>query len=178
MAEQVFAGQAELKPSENDYDWLDSGIYFWEQNPTRAFEFATEVHVRRPDQIATPAVVGAMIDLGRCLNLLDTYYLGLVVQAYEQLAKIAREAGQALPRNELGPDRLLRRLDRAVVRRLHDARAIEGEPAFDTARAAFLEGGPLYPEAGFLAKNHIQICVRNPRCIKGYFRVLGADSSP
>ncbi len=31
------------------------------------------------------------------------------------------------------------------------------------------------PTAGFYTKNHIQLCVRNPDCIKGYFRPL-ADS--
>lgn len=36
----------------------------------------------------------------------------------------------------------------------------------------FTEGKPLYPGAGFHEKSHIQICVRNPNCIKGYFRIL------
>jgi hypothetical protein len=39
-------------------------------------------------------------------------------------------------------------------------------------RAAFIEGEPLYPNAGFNDRNHIQLCVVNPRCIKGYFRPL------
>jgi len=33
----------------------------------------------------------------------------------------------------------------------------------------FWEGNELYPNAGFRKKNHIQICIRNPNCIKGYF---------
>ena len=33
----------------------------------------------------------------------------------------------------------------------------------------FWEGDELYPNAGFREKDHIQICVRNPNCIKGYF---------
>ncbi|OQX80647.1 MAG: hypothetical protein B6D64_02915 [Bacteroidetes bacterium 4484_276] len=31
------------------------------------------------------------------------------------------------------------------------------------------EKGELYPNAGFKEKNHIQIAIRNPNCIKGYF---------
>ncbi len=27
----------------------------------------------------------------------------------------------------------------------------------------------LYPEAGLTEKNHIQICIRNPNCIKSFF---------
>jgi len=29
-----------LRPSENDYDWLGRGIYFWEHGPRRAYEWA------------------------------------------------------------------------------------------------------------------------------------------
>jgi len=31
-----------LKPSENRYDWLGNGIYFWENNYERAFQFAKD----------------------------------------------------------------------------------------------------------------------------------------
>lgn len=40
---------------------------------------------------------------------------------------------------------------------------------FDSARGLFSEGKRIYPDAGFKAKTHVQICVRNPSCIKGYF---------
>ena len=40
---------------------------------------------------------------------------------------------------------------------------------YDSARAVFFEGNEIYPSAGFKQKNHIQIAVRNPNCIKGYF---------
>ena len=39
-------------------------------------------------------------------------------------------------------------------------------------RAAFIEGAPLYESSGFSEYNHIQICVRSIRCIKGYFLPL------
>ena len=50
-----------------------------------------------------------------------------------------------------------------------------GEPPFDSVRGVFFEGENLYPNAGFKAKNHIQVCVRNPNCIKGFFRVREQD---
>ena len=56
-------------PSENDYDWLGSGIYFWEANPLRGLEFATEASQRKPKLISNPTVIGAVIDLGYCLDL-------------------------------------------------------------------------------------------------------------
>lgn len=32
----------DFKPSENDYDWLGSGMYFWENDPCRAKLFIEE----------------------------------------------------------------------------------------------------------------------------------------
>lgn len=71
---------------------------------------------------------------------------------------------------------ILRNLDHAVIEFLHESRKIQKLPPFDTVRAAFWEGNDLYPNAGFKEKNHIQICVRNPNCIKGYFRPLAPDA--
>jgi len=51
---------------------------------------------------------------------------------------------------------------------------------YDSVRGVFFEGEDLYPDAGFKEKNHIQICVRNRNCIKGYFlpREKEPDSYP
>ena len=38
--EKVLAGKAHLRSSENDYDWLGSGIYFWENSARRALDWA------------------------------------------------------------------------------------------------------------------------------------------
>jgi hypothetical protein len=40
---------------------------------------------------------------------------------------------------------------------------------FDSTRGAFIEGGPIYEGAGIYEKTHIQICIRNLNCIKGFF---------
>lgn len=45
----------------------------------------------------------------------------------------------------------------------------ENELPFDSVRAAFIEGDTIYPGAGFNEKTHIQICIINPDCIKGFF---------
>jgi hypothetical protein len=64
------------------------------------------------------------------------------------------------------------------VRTLHQAREDAGKEPFETVRAAYVEGERLYENAGFYAKNHIQICVRDPRCIKAYFRPLDETGKP
>jgi hypothetical protein len=40
---------------------------------------------------------------------------------------------------------------------------------FDSTRGVFTEGGPVFNGAGIFEKSHIQICIRNPNCIKGFF---------
>jgi hypothetical protein len=181
VAERVLAGHQPLKPSDNDYDWLADGIYFWEHNAQRAYEFARQIRDRpysRRQRVKRPAVVGAIIDLANCLNLLDSRYIEMVRFAHQRLTEAHQRVGTPLPLNAVGDDLLLGRLDCQVLRVLHASRAAAGEPPFDTARAVFPEGGPLYENAGFRAKNHFQLCVRNPACVKGYFRPLGDDGRP
>ena len=69
VAELLLRDSNAFKPSNNRYDWLGGGMYFWEANPQRGLEFAKEVMHRAPDKITVPTVVGAVIDLGLCLNL-------------------------------------------------------------------------------------------------------------
>jgi hypothetical protein len=75
--------------STNDDDWLGHGIYFWEYAPLQAWAWAE----RRYGTHA--AVVGAMIRLGRCLDLLDPQNLSYVDAAHQKLQAL----GRALPNN-------------------------------------------------------------------------------
>ena len=61
-----------------------------------------------------------------------------------------------------------RELDCAVIRYAHKLAREEGI-YFDSVRAAFLEGEPLYPGSMFRRQNHIQIAIINQNCIKGIF---------
>lgn len=175
LAERVLAGRAVLRSSRNEYDWLGHGIYFWEHNPRRALEWARELKEKR-GSIIKPAVVGAIINLGHCLNLLDSENLAVLEQAYDSLKKTAAQAGAELPMNknsrevDEGDDLLLRFLDCAVVQHAMDL-AQDAQQPIDSVRGVFIEGPALYPNAGFRRKNHIQLCVRNTECIIGYFRV-------
>jgi hypothetical protein len=44
---------AQWNKSENAYDWLGEGIYFWEHSPGRALRWATEQFRRRAAVIGT-----------------------------------------------------------------------------------------------------------------------------
>ncbi len=173
--ERVLAGETELRISTNDYDWLGDGIYFWENDSERAAHWARSVqrHGRRSrGKIEEPFVIGAVIQMGNCLDLMQADSIRLVRNAHERLQIAYAEAGSKLPQNRMiAGELVLRHLDCAVVQFLHQRREEGGYAAFDTVRAAFPEGTPLYETAGFLERTHIQVCVRHPGSVLGYFRV-------
>ena len=160
-----------FRPSNNEYDWLGPGIYFWEANPKRGLDFARETARREPVSLRNPFVVGAVLDLGLCLDLTTTAGIEWVRIAYDNFARSASTGGFSLPANSA--DGLRRNLDCAVIRHLHSILKSEGLPPVDSIRGVFTEGKPIYPGAGFDEKTHIQIVVRNQDCIKGVFRVSG-----
>lgn len=172
IRDEVIAGKAFMKKSTNDYDWLGNGLYFWENNMQRAMTFAEEKQRRNPDKIKEPAVLGAFIDLGYCFDLLDTVYLGLLKDFYILFEQTCKQQGVDMPINKpvgTSIDFLLRNLDCAVIETAHQYNEDMRNQAFDSVRGVFWEGDDLYPNAGFKEKNHIQICIRNPNCIKGFF---------
>jgi len=102
VQQQVVNGLAPLHRSENAYDWLGHGIYFWENNPQRALEFAqmlTEYPERSKGRIQQPAVIGAIIDLGHCLNLMESSSLALLKSTYHVLVDEFAASEGLLPRN-------------------------------------------------------------------------------
>lgn len=171
VASRIVNGEAGLLPSDKDYDWLGPGAYFWESDPARAMEWATEARKRR--RVSAPAVVGAVIDLGNCLDLLARENLDLVREAHDLFVDEQRESGLTIPKNKSLPNQpaelTLRYLDCAVIRFIHKLLDRTGAEPFDTVRGLFPEGGLLYDGAGFRDRNHIQIAVCNPEAIRGVF---------
>lgn len=182
VATSVVHGQADLKHSRNSYDWLGHGTYFWESDPDRAIAYAETLAARKmkDTKINVPGVIGAVIDLGNCLDLMDYRNLAMVRQAYDSLLAGAAGNPEVLPKNRRDlrtGDVLLRDLDCAVIQLLHEIWVHDlNQPPFDSVRGVFWEGNELYPNAGFREKDHIQICVRNPNCIKGFFLPRKEDS--
>jgi hypothetical protein len=178
VVDKVIAGKETLLASTNDYDWLGSGIYFWENNEERAMEWAVELSKRPGSSVKQPVVIGAIIDLGYCFDLTDTAYLKELKKSYDFALEFSRISGIPLPINKtLGnsTDMLLRKLDCYVIQTTHRINREANKRAYDSVRGVFWEGKPLYPNAGFAEKNHIQICICNPNCIKGYFLPRNVD---
>ena len=167
-AEKLLAGEP-FAISKNKYDWLGTGTYFWEYGLDRAWRFA-EWQVER-GSIKTPAIVGALIQLGNCFDLMDTRFTRDLPTAFSMLEMMHQETGKVLPENKGDtPDRKLRNLDCAVLnfyltwleedRGLHD----------DSVRCGFVEGAAAFPNSGIHEQSHVQLAIRNPSCIVGVFR--------
>ena len=177
LAEDVLSGKISLNISKNQYDWLGSGIYFWENNPHRAYQWAQEHVGKTTANIKNPYAVGAIIDPGYCLDLTESSSVKMIKDTYKVLKDAYESQGLALPKNENvkggDTDLLKRSLDCFVINALHDMREeLNTETPFDSVRSPFLEGQRIYETSGFYEKAHIQICVRKPSSIIGYFRII------
>lgn len=165
---RVLTGEDILKPSGNKWDWLGSGVYFWEQNPYRALQYAQECAAGQQTfagRIKTPFVLGAIIELGNCLNLVEPTSLEIVQAGYTGLKTLMKEADRKMPANK-GDNRAL---DCAVIQFVHQSNVRQGIPAYDTVRCPFQEGVTLYEGSNFTTRLHLEIAVCNPDAIKGYF---------
>ncbi len=198
FAEELASGRLALQDwphSTNAYDWLGSGIYFWEGSFRRAQEWG------RDRVKGDMAIVEARIQLGRCLDLMETEYLAVIHQTYDWLDNTYRNLGWRLPENrELGVkrgvaasvidilDKINRRLypaignisfERRAERKLRNLDCLvlnqflqftdrdrpEMKFAFQTVRCSFEEGDPIFPGSMIHSQNHIQVSVRESACI-------------
>lgn len=163
-----------LISSANTYDWLGDGIYFWLNDPQRAYEWACQSHARNPNKVKTPYVLGAIINLGLCLNLCERSSILLLQKSYSILKESFEKLGYNISselKNKTPDDggfNLIRPLDCAVIKNLHTMMADENIH-FDTVYGYFQEGSNAFLDSGIREKSHVQICVRNTACIKGYF---------
>jgi hypothetical protein len=169
------------EPSENKYDWLGPGIYFFEGDETRARHFAANAHAHptkrytnRP--IATPAVVGVVLCVNNTLDVTtragltefsDAYKATIFGWESENIA-LGKRPKNGPARNAAG-DVLQRELDCAVFKVLHKDREDQRLPPYQMVRGAFRQGEALAPDSGLHKDSHVQIALREASCIVGWF---------
>ncbi|HEV3326191.1 MAG TPA: hypothetical protein VG052_11320 [Puia sp.] len=108
--------------SRQPYDWLGHGMYFWENNYTRAFQWAEDKMKR--GAIKTPAVIGAVLYLGHCCDFLDAKYIQMLKDSYEAMRISFRATGKEMPQNKDLPhdrhkDKIFRELDCSAIEFMH-----------------------------------------------------------
>ena len=175
-----------IKISEKSFDWLGHGFYIWGNNSERAQHWANQKKKRRDTpKDFEPSIVGVVYQLDYCLDFTDSHFINLLPAYYDLFKSAMQNVGSPLPANsditaDSHKDRVLRELDCAVIEYMHNTidQAIKSDvqdkkyseiKRFDTVRGIFTEGGPVFEGAGIQSKNHIQICIRNLNCIKGFF---------
>jgi hypothetical protein len=144
--------------SEREHDWLGKGVYFWEHAPGRAWQWAEEHHR------GNEAVVAVEVRLGRCLDLADTEFTPLLLGAYNDISEVYEAEGRDLPKNMGGMDRKARRLDCLVLD--HLMTILEGAGIeYQTIRCPFEEGEAAFPGGNIRVQSHVQIAVRDLKCL-------------
>jgi hypothetical protein len=136
-------------------EWLGSGIYFWEYAPKQAWWWA-----KKFNKASNPAVVGAMIRLGNCFDLMDAKNVEALQRAKDGMIKLMKREGVEIPENQ----RIYKNLDCAVFNYFYQQVEVEGEPTIESARAAYVPTESkkrIWPASWIYRDTHIQICVRN-----------------
>ncbi|HWK04737.1 MAG TPA: hypothetical protein VNS58_13950 [Puia sp.] len=183
VRDKLLMNPNDYRISQKPYDWLGHGLYFWENNYDRALEWATEKKNR--GGITEPAVIGAMLSLGYCCDFLDKRYIKLLAYYFNNMKSKYELFGEELPKNkdlkhDNHKDKILRNLDCAAIEFMHAEtlyqvkndiamKGYSNYKTFDSTRGVFTEGGPAFEGAGLFEKSHIQICIRSPNCIQGFF---------
>lgn len=171
FAADLIAGRADLEAwrmSQNDYDWLGEGVYFWEYAPGRAWQWARERYREEG------AVVATEVHLGRCLDLADTAFTDLIRRSYDGTVALYKSLGGILPKNG-GRDFKLRKLDRLVIDRVTKTADGPGGVHYQTIRCPFEEGEPVYDGGMIRTQSHVQIAVRDRACIGTRIYPIGPE---
>jgi hypothetical protein len=151
--------------SDNEYDCLGNGVYFFEDGLAPARAWAERTHPTEP------AVVEAAIRLEDCMDLKDRMgWLPLLAQAHDEVVRVSREQGVPLPAQTSDEHRL----DHAVVELAVAVLGREGIP-IRSVRGVFAEGRPAFPGSFLSEGSHVQVAVRDADLV-GDVRVVPAGA--
>lgn len=145
-----------FRPSTNKYDWLGRGVYFFQDAPDRAWDWAYQ-HTQRKYPNDSPAVICSRLRLKNCIDLFDslpnTGWPLLIKETYNELLI---SHGNSLPQQQ----GLRHGLDRLVIDSMIDA--LEGDGyTIGVIRSVFLEGELIFPTSALSQKGHVQIAIRD-----------------
>lgn len=162
-AERLVAGDGFLQ-SDEDNEWFGTGIYFWEHAFQQAWLWA-----KKKKSQTKPAVVGAVIRLGSCFDLLDSENVATLREYHDKMIADMEANGIEPPSNV----RSHRRLDCAVFNYLYTDLESSVRP-LDTIRGMYVPTSVVqrvYKGSWISEETHIQICVRNPNSILAVWHV-------
>ncbi|PSB58528.1 hypothetical protein [Chamaesiphon polymorphus] len=149
--------------SRNKYDWLGKGVYFWQDAPYRAWDWASEYCGKHGGD---PAVIRSVVKInrGEFMDLLDysqdpnwANHLSMAHQYLQQ------QTNSRLPPNKRAIG--YHALDRLVLDTLIEDILKPIDINVIAVRACFQEGEEIYPGSAIYNKSHIQVAVRDTSSI-------------
>jgi len=149
-----------FKTSENAYDWLGTGVYFFEEDLGRAQRWARD---SAPDD---PSVVAAAISLGNVLDLFDQEATAALRDLAAATEERFRQQNTPLPKNRGGR----RDFDCMLINLFCEVLERSGTPV-PGVRGLFEEGDPIHANSSIRDLTHIQLVVRDPRAILGVWKM-------
>ncbi len=146
-----------FRASDNDYDWLGTGVYFFQDAPLRARQWAAQQHP------SNPAVICSRICLDNCIDLFDIGWQPLLKNVYNSFVEQYQTTDRPLPKQN--PERSkAHRLDCAFFNYSIEFIALQTQQ-IKAVRAAFVEGERLFPDSAVFELTHVQIAIRDPELI-------------
>jgi hypothetical protein len=143
-----------FQSSQNAYDWLGDGSYFWENNFHRAEAWALQNHT-------DPVVIEVQLDLENCIDLTDPDWFALLTRSADRILDARKRSGL----RPLRQDGLFHGKDRFIINTIAEELHAAGRP-LQSVRGAFAEGDPAYPGSAIFSQSHVQIAVRDPAVIR------------
>jgi hypothetical protein len=166
VAREIVQLKNRFEFSRNASDWLGHGIYFWEYAPQQAYWWAKRLSVKRKWNEPI-AILGSMIRLGVCFDLLDPENVRHLKYCKESYFETEQLAGRKIRANANHK----KYLDCSIFNYFY--RSIDENPDLenvDSARAVYVPTGPdrrIWERSWINEKAHVQLCVRNVKCILG-----------
>jgi hypothetical protein len=141
----------DIRPSDQHFEWLGTGLYLWQDSPWRAQQWAEARYG------ADAAVVVARVDLEGCLDLLNPSWQVKVADADFEFAFECITSGVPIPVNT---DHGNHARDAATINFYCDRVAADGG-LVRSVRAIFEEGEPIFEASKIRSQSHVQIAVRD-----------------
>jgi hypothetical protein len=145
-----------FRPSMNGYDWLGTGVYFWQDAPNHALHWARKIYPQEPVVIKSRLRLDATwIDL---LDMSDIDNPDFWLDSYNRFTEMCHGAGQSLPTQN--PDIPGKRyLDCAFFDYVKTS-VFKTDPR-GAIRSAFVEGKQIFPNSAIFDRTHVQIAIVN-----------------
>lgn len=146
----------DIRQSDQQFEWLGTGFYLWQDSPWRARQWAEDHH-----GLKGAAVVAVRLTLEGCLDLLNPRWQEILRDADAQYVAECLADNRTIPANRHSGNRAR---DCATIN-WYCERAAEAALVVRSVRAIFEEGEFIFEASAIRTRSHVQIAVRDVSAI-------------